>query len=175
MAFCLIPQFDWWTVWTSFCKLWTSPSKGTGFLGTTASGKSPHPTSRSHWLESSGAQPTEFLIKGMLCTDPLDFHHVFLILVPKDWKSRSRTWHYSSMHWEPCTCCRLKLLMCQPIPTKEASAFLEELVTKEMEQKQLNPRRRLVSVSRTIKCQKNITGLFHESCLKLTFLPASLK
>lgn len=31
------------------------------------------PTPQSHWLESSGAQPAEFLVKEMLCTNALDF------------------------------------------------------------------------------------------------------
>lgn len=40
--------------------------------------KKPPPTPRSHWLESSGAQPSEFSIKEMLCTNALDFILSFL-------------------------------------------------------------------------------------------------
>lgn len=62
----------------TFCILCTCPSKGVGFSGTTASGRSSHPPLSSHWLESSGAQPAEFLIKEMLCRNALDFTLSFL-------------------------------------------------------------------------------------------------
>lgn len=57
----------------TFCKLCTCPSRGAGSSGTPASGRRPHPPHKATGWNPLGAQPAEFLIKEMLCTNARDF------------------------------------------------------------------------------------------------------
>lgn len=97
-AFCLIPQFCRWGIVGTFLQTLNLPLRGCWLLGHHSLRQKPpryltQPLAGILW-----GTAYRVLIKQMLYTNPVDFHPVFLILLPKDWKSRFRACHSLFLH-----------------------------------------------------------------------------